>query len=138
MAGLRAIGYNFDNDDYHSFVHGRLSYEVLRTLLLSLLYRKLIFSNGDKVHVAKTLGKLGLKDCFGGVICFETLNPISDNEDPKSTCCRMVFDHSCLFDAGSALPVTPVVCKKTCKSRNKRRLEAICCRLAPTRAKAWL
>ncbi|PQQ11739.1 uncharacterized protein Pyn_33483 [Prunus yedoensis var. nudiflora] len=117
MAGLRAIGYNFDNDDYHSFVHGRLPYEVLRpdhvlrTLLLSLPYRKLIFSNGDKVHVAKTLSKLGLKDCFEGVICFETLNPISDNEDSKSTGCRKVFDLSCLFDAGSALPVTPVVCK---------------------------
>ncbi|KAH0973966.1 hypothetical protein GBA52_015865 [Prunus armeniaca] len=89
-----AIGYNFDNDDYHSSVHGRFPYEVLRpdhvlrTLLLSLPYRKLIFSNGDKVHVAKTLCKLGLKDCFEGVICFETLNPISDNEDSKSIGCR--------------------------------------------------
>ncbi|KAK6126011.1 hypothetical protein DH2020_040238 [Rehmannia glutinosa] len=46
MAGLRAIGYDFDYDEYHSFVHGRLPYEnlkpdpVLRTLLLSLPIRK--------------------------------------------------------------------------------------------------
>ncbi|KAM1205368.1 hypothetical protein ACFX2G_006274 [Malus domestica] len=115
MAGLKAIGYNFDNDDYHSFVHGRLPYEnlrpdhVLRTLLLSLPYRKLIFSNGDKVHVAKTLSKLGLNDCFEGVICFETLNPTNDDEGCSGT---SVFDHSCLFDAEiSELPVTPIVCK---------------------------
>ncbi|MCD7462363.1 hypothetical protein HAX54_048362 [Datura stramonium] len=31
MAGLRAIGFDFDYDDYHSFVHGRLPYELLKT-----------------------------------------------------------------------------------------------------------
>ncbi|XVE59282.1 hypothetical protein DITRI_Ditri05aG0033400 [Diplodiscus trichospermus] len=92
MAGLRAVGYNFDYDDYHSFVHGRLPYEnlkpdpVLRSLLLSLPIRKVIFSNGDKVHVAKVLRKLGLEDCFEMIISFETLNPTngtntSDDED---------------------------------------------------------
>ncbi|KAB5540832.1 hypothetical protein DKX38_013806 [Salix brachista] len=81
MAGLKAIGYDFDNDDYHRFVHGRLPYErlkpdnVLRSLLLSLPIRKVIFSNADKAHVAKVLSRLGLEDCFDGVICFETLNP---------------------------------------------------------------
>ncbi|XP_064937992.1 uncharacterized protein LOC135622457 isoform X3 [Musa acuminata AAA Group] len=46
MAGLKAIGYDFDYDDYHSFVHGRLPHEnlkpdpVLRQLLLSLPIRK--------------------------------------------------------------------------------------------------
>ncbi|XP_028089908.1 uncharacterized protein LOC114290214 [Camellia sinensis] len=48
MAGLRAIGYDFDYDDYHSFVHGRLPYEnlkpdpVLRSLLLNLPIRKVV------------------------------------------------------------------------------------------------
>ncbi|KAE8680447.1 Ubiquitin fusion degradation UFD1 family protein isoform 1 [Hibiscus syriacus] len=48
IAGLRAIGYNFDYDEYHSFVHGRLPYEnlkhdhVLRNLLLSLPIRKVV------------------------------------------------------------------------------------------------
>ncbi|CAK8536072.1 unnamed protein product [Lathyrus sativus] len=42
MAGLKAIGYDFDYDDFHSFVHGRLPYNllkpdhVLRGILLSL------------------------------------------------------------------------------------------------------
>ncbi|XP_074556322.1 phosphate metabolism protein 8-like isoform X2 [Curcuma longa] len=54
MAGLRAVGYNFNYDDYHSFVHGRLPYEslkpdpVLRQLLLSLPIRKVV-SLQDKV-----------------------------------------------------------------------------------------
>ncbi|TQE08188.1 hypothetical protein C1H46_006155 [Malus baccata] len=92
MAGLRAIGYDFDYDEYHSFVHGRLPYEnikpdpVLRSLLLNLPYRKIIFTNADKIHAAKALSRLGLEDIFEGIICFETLNPIhkntvSDDED---------------------------------------------------------
>ncbi|XP_010483584.1 PREDICTED: suppressor of disruption of TFIIS-like isoform X2 [Camelina sativa] len=65
MAGLKAIGYEFDNDEYHSYVHGRLPYEnlkpdpVLRNLLLSLPFRKLVFSNGDDVHVMRALKRLG-------------------------------------------------------------------------------
>lgn len=34
-----------------------------------------IFTNADKDHAAKVLTRLGLEDCFEGVICFETLNP---------------------------------------------------------------
>ncbi|GAB4834897.1 hypothetical protein Ancab_033164 [Ancistrocladus abbreviatus] len=34
-----------------------------------------IFTNSDKAHVARVLSRLGLEDCFEGVICFETLNP---------------------------------------------------------------
>ncbi|KAE8688893.1 Ubiquitin fusion degradation UFD1 family protein isoform 1 [Hibiscus syriacus] len=114
MAGLRAIGYNFDYDEYHSFVHGRLPYEnlkhdhVLRNLLLSLPIRKVIFSNGDKVHVAKVLRKLGLEDCFERVVSFETINPTngintSDDEDTSS---------AEILDANtSVFPDTPVICK---------------------------
>nr|XP_043623367.1 uncharacterized protein LOC122595118 [Erigeron canadensis] len=82
MAGIRAIGYDFDYDEYHSYVHGRLPYEklksdpVLRNLLLSLPIRKVIFTNADKIHAAKVLSKLGLEDCFEGIICFESLNPV--------------------------------------------------------------
>ncbi|KAM1148767.1 hypothetical protein PS2_029143 [Malus domestica] len=81
MAGLKAKGYNFDCDDFHSFVHGRLPYEllhpdpVLRGLLLSLPVRKVIFTNSDKAHAATVLKRLGIEDCFESVICFETLNP---------------------------------------------------------------
>jgi len=136
MAGLRAIGYDFDYDEYHSFVHGRLPYEnlkpdpVLRHLLLSLPIRKVIFTNADKVHAVKALSRLGLEDCFEGIICFETLNPIhksttSDDEDDiefvgpslsptTSTGCNEIFDivgHFSQPDPRSGLPKTPIVCK---------------------------
>uniref|UniRef100_A0A7N0UW82 Uncharacterized protein n=1 Tax=Kalanchoe fedtschenkoi TaxID=63787 RepID=A0A7N0UW82_KALFE len=85
MAGLKALGYKFDDDEFHAYyVHGRLPYHklkpdpVLRNLLLSMPQRKIIFTNADKDHVGKVLTKLGLEDCFEGVICFETLNPYND------------------------------------------------------------
>ncbi|KAA8542977.1 hypothetical protein F0562_021528 [Nyssa sinensis] len=81
MAGLKALGYEFDNDEFHEYVHGKLPYDalkpdpVLRNLLLSMPQRKIIFTNADKAHAAQVLDRLGLEDCFEGVICFETLNP---------------------------------------------------------------
>ncbi|WCJ28316.1 Haloacid dehalogenase-like hydrolase (HAD) superfamily protein [Euphorbia peplus] len=134
MAGLRAIGYDFDYDEYHSYVHGRLPYEnlkpdpVLRGLLLSLPIRKVIFTNADKIHALKVLAKLGLEDCFEGIICFETLNPthktsISDDEDDiefvgsannSNTISTQIFDivkHFAQPNPNSVLPKTPIVCK---------------------------
>ncbi|KAF7845478.1 putative hydrolase of the HAD superfamily [Senna tora] len=128
MAGLRAIGYDFDYDEYHSFVHGRLPYEnlkpdpVLRNLLLSLPYRKLIFTNADKVHAVKALSRLGLEDCFEGIICFETLNPthkstVSDDEDDSNGSAAPsseIFDiigHCAQPNPNTVLPKTPIVCK---------------------------
>lgn len=136
MAGLRAIGYDFDYDEYHSIVHGRLPYEnlkpdpVLRSLLLSLPIRKIIFTNADNIHAVKVLKKLGLEDCFESIICFESLNPIhksiaSDDEDdiaffgskpanfsPKSSNLFDIIAHFNRPNAGqSGLPKTPTVCK---------------------------
>ncbi|TVU37709.1 hypothetical protein EJB05_11039 [Eragrostis curvula] len=80
------LGYDFDYDDFHACVHGTLPYEklkpdpVLRQLLLSLPQRKIIFTNSDKAHAARTLEKLGLQDCFEGIICFETLNPSTEQD----------------------------------------------------------
>lgn len=87
MAGLKELGYEFDNDKFHEFVHGKLPYEVLkpdpllRNLLLSMPQRKIIFTNGDKAHAIRVLSRLGLGDCFEGIICFETLNPSLDDTD---------------------------------------------------------
>ncbi|XP_010920551.1 uncharacterized protein C24B11.05 [Elaeis guineensis] len=121
MAGLRAIGYNFNYDDYHGFVHGRLPYDklkpdpVLRHLLLGLPIRKVIFTNADKIHAAKALNKLGLEDCFEGIICFETLNPPSDSSSPcDTTATTNIFDiveHFSQPAADSELPKTPIQCK---------------------------
>ncbi|KAH7578165.1 hypothetical protein JRO89_XS01G0347900 [Xanthoceras sorbifolium] len=81
MAGLKALGYEFDNDEFHAYAHGKLPYDtlkpdpVLRNLLLSMPQRKIIFTNADKTHTDQVLRRLGLEDCFEGIICFETLNP---------------------------------------------------------------
>lgn len=81
LAGLRALGYDIDADDYHSFVHGRLPYDLikpdaqLRNLLRSINQRKIIFTNSDKNHAIKVLDRLGIRDCFEKIICFETMNP---------------------------------------------------------------
>ncbi|CAN1304266.1 Uncharacterized protein C24B11.05 [Linum perenne] len=115
MAGLRAIGYEFDYDEYHSYVHGRLPYEnlkpdpVLRTLLLSLPIRKLIFTNADKVHAVKALNKLGLEDCFEGIICFETLNPI--HKTNASDDIHDIVGHFAKPNPDSQLPKSPIICK---------------------------
>ncbi|KAL0430183.1 UNVERIFIED_CONTAM: hypothetical protein Sradi_0644300 [Sesamum radiatum] len=48
MAGLKALGYEFDNDEFHAYVHGRLPYELLkpdpllRNLLLSMPQQKIV------------------------------------------------------------------------------------------------
>ncbi|KAL3515553.1 hypothetical protein ACH5RR_022455 [Cinchona calisaya] len=82
MAGLKDLGYEFDDDDFHAYVHGKLPYDalkpypLLRNLLLAMPQRKIIFTNADKAHASQVLSRLGLEDCFEGVICFETLNPV--------------------------------------------------------------
>lgn len=51
--------------------------------LLKLLFlsgRLQIFTNSDKAHAAKVLERLGLDDCFEGIICFETLNPATEKD----------------------------------------------------------
>ncbi|KAL5782578.1 hypothetical protein ACOSP7_007607 [Xanthoceras sorbifolium] len=81
LAGLRVLGYDIDADDYHSFVHGRLPYDLiepdlqLRNLLRSINQRKIIFTNSDRNHAIECLKRLGIEDCFEQIICFETMNP---------------------------------------------------------------
>ncbi|KAE8663010.1 fatty acid hydroperoxide lyase 2 [Hibiscus syriacus] len=137
MAGLRAVGYDFDYDEFHSYVHGRLPYEnlqpdpSLKSLLQTLPLRKIIFTNADRVHAVTALSRLGLEDCFEGIICFETLNPthknaVSDDEDDieflgsatttttDAPRCRQIFDiinHFSHPNNGTTLPKTPIVCK---------------------------
>ncbi|CAL0306029.1 unnamed protein product [Lupinus luteus] len=136
---IQAIGYDFDYDEYHSFVHGRLPYQnlkadtFLRNMLQSLPYRKLVFTNADKVHAAKALSMLGLEDCFEGIICFETLNPIHktivcDDEDDieflesrntnittnNGASSSKIFDiieHVVKPNPSVVLPKTPIMCK---------------------------
>ncbi|KAL4383631.1 hypothetical protein GQ457_15G027910 [Hibiscus cannabinus] len=119
MAGLKAIGYNFDYDDFHSFVHGRLPYDLLkpdpflRNLFLGLPVRKVIFTNADKNHAATVLNRLGLEDCFEGIICFETLNPTNKDGSSENDSTE-IFDFytfSTCPDSELELPSPKVVCK---------------------------
>ncbi|RZC51288.1 hypothetical protein C5167_019721 [Papaver somniferum] len=87
LAGLRALGYDIDADDYHSYVHGKLPYELikpdiqLRDLIRSIPQRKLVNRN----HAVKVLEKLGLEGCFEQIICFESINPnLSKSNDPRA------------------------------------------------------
>lgn len=81
LAGLRALGYDIDADDYHGFVHGRLPYDLIKpdpqltNLLHRITQRKVIFTNSDRNHAIEVLKRLGLEDCFDQIICFETMNP---------------------------------------------------------------
>ncbi|KAM0928305.1 hypothetical protein ACQ4PT_002402 [Festuca glaucescens] len=129
MAGLKALGYEFDNDEFHANVHGRLPYDnlrpdpVLRTLLLSIPHRKIIFTNSDKVHVEEVLLRLGLQDCFEGVICFETLNPPAA---PSNGLCQSQEDYLALsgepasdldyLNGSDVRPKSPILCKPTVES----------------------
>ena len=64
---------------------------------------KQIFTNADKVHAAKVLNRLGLEDCFEGIICFETLNPPS-----TSTVNNNKWDMPTI---NSTAMKTPIICK---------------------------
>ncbi|KAK8260324.1 hypothetical protein V6Z12_D13G114900 [Gossypium hirsutum] len=129
MAGPRAVGYDFDYDDFHRYVHGRLPYEnlkpdpSLKSLLQTLPLRKIV---RNKVHAVKALTKLGLEDW---IICFETLNPThkntvsGDEEDIEflGSAATTTYVHTSpqIFDMmdqfahrnqGTTLPKTPI-CK---------------------------
>uniref|UniRef100_A0A7N0UNJ7 Uncharacterized protein n=1 Tax=Kalanchoe fedtschenkoi TaxID=63787 RepID=A0A7N0UNJ7_KALFE len=128
LAGLRAIGYDIDYEDFHGFVHGQLAYSdllkpdpILRSLLLSLPIRKIAFTNADAAHASNVLSRLGLEDCFETVICFETLNPnqnvsgvvnnASDLAKVLPTGSQDIFDIMGENVVSSEYPKTPVVCK---------------------------
>lgn len=95
-----------------------------------------IFTNADKIHAVKVLSRLGLEDCFEGIICFETLNliqkPAIPNDDDDLRFVGLsetltspvtsdggidneIFDIVGHFSGPSpsslGLPRTPVVCK---------------------------
>ncbi|XWS46359.1 hypothetical protein CRYUN_Cryun14cG0058500 [Craigia yunnanensis] len=130
MAGLKALGYEFDNDEFHAYAHGRLPYEtltpdpVLRNLLLSMPQRKIIFTNADKAHARQVLKRLGLEDCFEGIICFETLNPPLEPADYMDA----LDDNQVLAggdkepntadrtDASSVSSKSPILCKPSLES----------------------
>jgi putative hydrolase of the HAD superfamily len=71
-----------------------------------------IFTNGDEVHAAKVLQRLGIEDCFEGIICFETLNPPSfATEVANESKIFDIEDYFAKINPGVELPKTPILCK---------------------------
>lgn len=64
-------------------------------------------------HATRALKRLGLEDCFEGILCFETLNP----KEPKTVgeAGSGIFDINQYMSSPNNsdlyLPKTPVVCK---------------------------
>jgi len=91
LAGLVASGHSIDYDDWHRKVHTEsLDYEsiqadsILRDLLLSLPYKRVVFTNADRKHAHICLSRLGFDHgVFESAYDFETLNPPSQ---PLVTC----------------------------------------------------
>lgn len=88
------------------------------------LFSKQIFSNSNEEHVANVLGRLGLEDCFEGVISFETLNSIKKTDllDDENDANFKGSKRSTIPSTGTDVvnssseikaesPKTPVVCK---------------------------
>ena len=72
-----------------------------------------IFTNADKLHAARALERLGLEDCFEGIVCFESLNStnrdnIHGNDEIFDIITYLSSDHEHPL---SGLPKTPIVCK---------------------------
>lgn len=80
MRGLQAI-YHIDPDDYLSYVHDIPVEDLLkpdpalRTLLLNLPMRKIIFTNADTRHAKRVLTVLGIYDCFEKIIDIVAITP---------------------------------------------------------------
>lgn len=89
------------------------SLEYIIRILCNLRFVLQVFTNADKEHVAQVLNRLGLEDCFEGVICFETLNPTTikmdnfgDNQDHGANATDVID-----FSNDSLTSKSRVICK---------------------------
>ena len=44
-------------------------------LIFLLVFVFQVFTNSDRIHALRALDRLGIRDCFEQIICFETINP---------------------------------------------------------------
>lgn len=70
-----------------------------------------IFTNGDMVHAVRALQRLGLEDCFEGIICFETLNPPCPPQGDQEPEIFDIAGHFAKSGTADELPKTPILCK---------------------------
>lgn len=73
--------FGIDQEEYLSFVHDVPVDQILkpdphlRTLLLSVAYRKIIFTNADRFYARRVIHALGLDDCFSQIIDILDISP---------------------------------------------------------------
>jgi putative hydrolase of the HAD superfamily len=73
LRGLQ-LHHQVDTDDFLAYVHDLPIPEflqpdlALRTMLLSLRLPRWIFTNADAQHAQRVLARLGVSDCFNGII----------------------------------------------------------------------
>jgi putative hydrolase of the HAD superfamily len=80
---LRGLGIEFgiDEEEYLSFVHDVPVDQILkpdpilRSLLLSIAYRKIIFTNADRFYARRVIHALGLDGCFSQIIDIQDISP---------------------------------------------------------------
>jgi len=83
-----------------------------REFILSIQFDRIqIFTNGDKIHAAKVVSRMGLEDCFEGIICFETLNPPEDSPSSDEAEIFDILEYLSRPAANMELPKSPVLCK---------------------------
>jgi len=80
MRGLQ-MSYAIDPEDFLAFVHDvpveeRLQPDpFLRKILLALPLRRLVLTNADERHAKRVLLRLGIEDCFEGIIDIHQVAP---------------------------------------------------------------
>lgn len=77
----------------------------------AVLLASQIFTNGDMVHAVRALKRLGLEDCFEGIICFETLNPPCPPQGDQEPVIFDIAGHFAQSGTADELPKTPILCK---------------------------
>jgi putative hydrolase of the HAD superfamily len=109
LRGLQAH-YPVNTDEYLAYVHDIPLHEylhpdpMLRAMLDSLPYRKLIFTNADAAHAQRTLAALGLENCFSAIVDIKAVSPyckpmqaafeiaLGIAGEPDARCCVMLDD----------------------------------------------
>lgn len=75
-----------------------------------------IFTNSDKAHAEEVLCRVGIQDCFEGIICFETLNPPTPtchglHKPLSSISDELSSDLDDLDESDGFRPKSPILCK---------------------------
>ena len=80
LRGLQIL-WHIDEHEFVDFVHDvpidqlLLPDPALRAMLLSYPQRKFIFTNADRNHAGRVLNRLGIGDCFSGIIDILDISP---------------------------------------------------------------